>query len=80
MTTRRKEEFHSKNYHFPCQVSFKRYTTKIKLLNGKSYVKKLHTRLSLQMPLHVPEELRTVTQPQHQPQIVTFFLARTMES
>ena len=43
------EQFHSKNYllvaSFPCQNAFKKCTTKTELCNGKSYIKKLHTRL-----------------------------------
>ena len=34
--------------------------TRTKLFNGKSYIKKLHNRLQLQMPLHVPAQFRTV--------------------
>ena len=45
-----KEQFHSKSYFFgnisfPCQNAFKKCTTKTKLFNGKSYIKKLYTRL-----------------------------------
>ena len=30
---------------FPCQNAFEKFTTKTELCNGKSYIKKLHTRL-----------------------------------
>ena len=33
------------NASFPCQNAFKKYTTKTKLFNGKSYIKTLYTRL-----------------------------------
>ena len=44
------EQFDSKNYFlkivsFPCQNTFKKCTTKTKLFNGKSYIKKLYTKL-----------------------------------
>ena len=44
------EQFHSKYYlleltSFPCQNTFEKCTAKIELCNGKSYIKKLHTRL-----------------------------------
>ena len=44
------EQFDSKNYFlkivsFPCQNTFKKCTTKTKLFNGKSYIKKLYSRL-----------------------------------
>ena len=35
----------------------------VQFFNGKSYIKKLYTRLSLQMSLHVLAKLRTVMQP-----------------
>ena len=43
------------NASFPCQNAFEKGTTKTELCNGKSYIKMLHTRLELQMPLHIPE-------------------------
>ena len=33
------------NVSFPCQNAFKKCTTKTKIFNGKSYIKKLYTRL-----------------------------------
>ena len=33
------------NAPFPCQNAFEKCTTKTELCNGKSYIKKLHTRL-----------------------------------
>ena len=38
----------------PTPKSFEKCTTKTELYNGESYIKKLYTRLQLQMPLHVP--------------------------
>ena len=40
-----KEQFILRNASFPCQNAFEKYTTKTELCNGKSYIKKLHTRL-----------------------------------
>ena len=34
-----------RNVSFPCQNAFKKCTTKTGLCNGKSYIKKLYTRL-----------------------------------
>ena len=50
------EQIHSKNYLLEMSPfhAFKKSTTKTKLFNGKSYNKKLYTRLWLQMSLHVP--------------------------
>ena len=50
------EQIHSKNYFLEMSPfhAFKKSTTKTKLFNGKSYNKKLYTRLWLQMSLHVP--------------------------
>ena len=44
------EQFHTKNYLsemscFHAKNAFKKCTKKTKLFNGKSYIKKLHTRL-----------------------------------
>ena len=52
------EQFHTKNYlleisHFHAKMRLKTITTKIKPFNGKGYIKKLYTRLQLQMSLHV---------------------------
>ena len=71
------------NASFPCQNAIKKFTTKTGLCNGKSYIKKLCTRLQLQISLNVPSYLRIVTQPHFQKPIVkmpTFFLAITSES
>ena len=62
------EQFHSKNYLFEmprshAKMHLKSASQKTELCNGKSYIKMLHTRLQLQMPLHVPAQLRIVTQP-----------------
>ena len=42
------------NVSFPCQNAFKKCTIKIKLFNGKSYIKELYTILKLQMLVNVP--------------------------
>ena len=44
------EQFHSKNYLLEMPRSY----AKMGLCNGSSYIKKLHTRLQLEMPLHIP--------------------------
>ena len=53
----REEQFHLKNYFlemslFHAKMRLKSAPQK-QLFNGKSYIKKFYTRLSLQMPLHV---------------------------
>ena len=62
----REEQFHSKN----CLLKFSRFHAKMRLKSApqktQSYIKKLCNRLQLQMPLHVPAELHTVTQPHFQ--------------
>ena len=51
------------NASFPSQNASEKCTTKTGLCNGKSYIKKLYTRLKLQISLHVPASLRIVMQP-----------------
>ena len=51
------------NASFPCQNAFEKCTTKTNLSNGKSYTKKLYTKLQPQMPWHVSAYLRIVTPP-----------------
>ena len=73
------------NASFPWQNVFKKCTTKTNLFNGKIYIKTFYTRLYLQMPLHVPAWLRTITQRHFRKKIfyvkiATLFLARTIES
>ena len=48
---------------FPFQNEFEKCTTKTRICNGKSYIKKLYTRLLLHIPLRVLAQLRTATQP-----------------
>ena len=54
------EQFHSNNYIFEILCFHakmhlkKKCTRKTRLFNDKSYIKKLYTKLQLQMPLHVP--------------------------
>ena len=42
------------NASFPCQNAFEKCTTKTGLCNGKSYIKKLYTKLLPQIALYVP--------------------------
>ena len=44
------EQFHFKYYLLKCLIS----TAKTELCNGKSYIKKLYTKLYLVIPLHNP--------------------------
>ena len=48
---------------FPCQNALEKCTRKIELCKCKSSINKLYTKLQLQMPLHVPTQLRIVMQP-----------------
>ena len=48
---------------FPFQNEFEKCTTKTGICNGKSYIKKLSTRLQLQIPQHIHAQLRIVMQP-----------------
>ena len=69
----------------PTPKSFEKCTTKAELYNGESYIKKLYTRLQLQMPLHVPAQLRIVIRPLFDKRrlyvkLTTFLLARTIEN
>ena len=59
------EQFHSKIYllDMHCSNAFKKSPTKTELCNRKSHIKKLYTRLQLQIPLHITAQLPIVTQP-----------------
>ena len=48
-----KKLFYRNNW-CPCQNAFEKCSTNTELCNGKSYIKKLHTRLQLQMFMEVP--------------------------
>ena len=54
-----------KNASFSCQNAFENRTAKTELCNGKNYIKKLFTKLQMQIPLHVPAQLRIVMKPHY---------------
>ena len=65
-----------RNASFSCQNAFEKCTSKSELCNGKAYFKKLYSRLELQMPLHVPAQLRLITQPRILCKTNNYFFAK----
>ena len=62
------EQLHSKNYLLEmlrshAKMNLESVPQKLNFVMAKAKIKKLHTRLQLEVVLHVPAQLRIVTQP-----------------